>query len=574
VKQLRVNELNIFSGGMNTVSAPYMLSSDESSLLVNVDIRKGELQSIPHITFKKSLSNVQWFDYNNKVYEYPAWRSNVVWDNTWYWTDGAQAGKVLPDGTERSLGLPTPTLRPTLTTESDGVLQGEYRYCYTFVDTQTGTESAPSPMSMYMNVNAEKIVVDNFSDLPVYANAYRIYRIGGYLPYFMLVDEVVPDSTNLPFKDNFDDTQIRGDILNTLRNGPPPQGIHYLTELNGRMYAAEGNKLYYSAVGNPDSWYVFDYIVFKEEIFGLAKSPNGLIVMGDTWSSILIGNDPSNFRVKVLSEEVGLKNPQSISYINSETIWLSNHGLVLSDGNSINQLTSDKIEEMSGMVATGAQVLNNIYYMSFKPELYPSESLFPRESLWPNGVNGTAGVDQGIAVLDFKRGRGYSYKIIDHGDIEYLDKVDGTIGITRGDWATAVFDCGTSAFEDCLGFIICSGFELDYLNPDMEVDLSNVKNAAKITYLSPLLIDGTNSTLKEYEHVRLLFRGIFNIKIYFDNDRLIQEVTIESKNAETYEYRKIGIPNEDDKAYSIRFKIEGRGSIKGIQYAFKYRELN
>jgi len=572
MKRLRVNELNVFSGGMNTVEAPYLIDSSESTLLINADIRRGAIWSMPERMKKLDLSYLYWFQFKGDIYQYGTWRSNVVWDNTWYWADGAFTGKVLPDGTELPLGLPTPTVRPTLTSTGvdTGIHEGEFRYCYTFLDSTTGTESAPSPLSAYISVTKEDIVIDNFETLPPSVDTYRIYRIGGYLPYFMLVEEI--KAADLPYIDSLDESQIRGTILGTLRNGPPPSGINYLTEMNGRVYAAEGNKLYYSAVGNPDSWYNYDFISVKDEVLGLAKAPGGLLVFGNTWTLLLRGDDPHNFQLQVLSDKVGLIKAESINYVGSSVIWLSNHGVVISDGYTINQLTSDKIEEVSGIVPTGSQVLNNVYYMSFKPELYPAEDLYPSESLYPNGVKGVAGVTQGILAMDFKRGKGYSYKIINHPDIEYLDVVDGVIGITNGQWNKPAYNCDITAYSDCLDFTLCSGLELAYLtSPTYSNDIL-LDELSEIEYISPLLIDGTNSTMKEYERIRLLFKGVFKLEVYFDNNRKVAEKWFISTPENKYQYSELGIPNDDDKAYSIRFKLTGRGVLKGLQYTYKYRE--
>ena len=91
--------------------------------------------------------------------------------------------------------------------------------------------------------------------------------------------------------------------------------------------------------------------------------------------------------------------------------------------------------------------------------------------------------------------------------------------------------------------------------------------------MSPILIDGSYTTLKEYDKVRIIYRGIFHIKVLFDNDRVVQEKTIISLDDKNNEYALIGIPNADNKAYSIRFIIQGVGVLHSLQYTYKYREL-
>ena len=103
--------------------------------------------------------------------------------------------------------------------------------------------------------------------------------------------------------------------------------------------------------------------------------------------------------------------------------------------------------------------------------------------------------------------------------------------------------------------------------------LNQLDHLAPMDYISPLMVDGTTATLKEYDKVRIVFKGIFKVQVLFDNDRLIVERNIQSVADWAYDFALLGIPNEDNKAYSIRFAVQGRGVVKGIQYTYKYREL-
>ena len=567
---LKVTELNAFSGGMNNVTAPYLIGKDEAAVLANVDLRRGAMWSMPRPIHAHNTDMAYFYQYKKQLYTYGSWRSNVLWDNKWYWSDGATTGKVLPDGTEKSLGLPTPVVPIEATPGGDGPHTGDFKYTYTFYDNATGVESAPAPLTSYITATDQDISLTGFETLPTDATHYRIYRIGGYLPYFMLVDM----TDQVSFTDNLDDSQIDGRILETLRNGLPPLGLHHLTEMNGRMFGSIGNKLYFSALGNPDSWYIYDIIPAQDIIKGIAKAPGGLVVMGETWINLLQGTDPLNFRLKVLSDKVGLVDASSISYIDQNVIWLANHGICLSDGYTIRQLTADRIEDIQGIRPTGAQTLNNIYYMAFKPELFPAEDLFPSDTLYPNAVVGTGGIDQGILTLDFKRGNGFAYKIIDVPDIVYLDKLDGEIAIETGDFSKPLWEnCDEPAFFDCFDWVECDSAEISYLNKFQLDMLNQLDHLAEIDYLSPLMVDGTTATLKEYDKVRVIFKGIFKVQVLFDNDRLIMERNLQSVAEWSYEHAIIGIPNEDNKAYSIRFRVQGRGVVKGIQYTYKNRDL-
>jgi hypothetical protein len=151
--------------------------------------------------------------------------------------------------------------------------------------------------------------------------------------------------------------------------------------------------------------------------------------------------------------------------------------------------------------------------------------------------------------------------------------MDDTVGIISGKSDTEAFECDAPAFPECLDFIKCGGLELNYLSKDLIDTFGSLGDSREIKYISPLFVDGSTTTLKEYDKVRIRFRGIFRISILFDNDRLVHRRTIVSLVDLDYDYAMIGIPNNDNKAYSIRFIVEGRGVIYGIQYSWKPREL-
>ena len=176
-------------------------------------------------------------------------------------------------------------------------------------------------------------------------------------------------------------------------------------------------------------------------------------------------------------------------------------------------------------------------------------------------------------TIDFKRGNGYSYRLFNVPDIRYLSLLDGDIGGIRGQTETYSFECDEIGFPDCFGRLTCHGLELVYINKATYTAETALDNMAEIEYISPILVDGSTTTLKEYDKIRLVFKGSFLIQVLFDNDRLIIERAITSIKELDYDDALIGIPNADNKAYSIRFIIRGIGIIKGIQYSFKGREL-
>lgn len=586
--ELRNSELVDFTGGMNTVVAPHLLPIDEAVQLTNVDVKYGSLKSMNIIDPTIAANNKLFYEYRNELIWYDEWRSNALVDNKLYWSNGIETGKVLEDGTELPLGIPTPesvVLQAALgipisdVPEEDldaheaGVHKGDFKYTYTFYSSTTGVESAPARLPGYVYLDEQNVQLSNFSVLPEEADSYRIYRIGGYLAQFTLVATVI-DPTN--FVDDLDDTIIDGRLLQTLRSGPPPTLISNFVELNGRLYGSVHNKLYYSGLGVPDSWYINDFFTLPDNITAVAKTPAGLLVMGLRYTYLLFGASPSTFRLKVISDYLGCSSNRSIVYYNGKVIWLGEDSILASDGYSIESLTYRKIEKISDMNVFSATMVNDIYYMLFKPLLIPSDNLLPVNDLYPGGVSGASISDeaQGMISLDFKRGRAYSYEYLNYPNII-------STGLYKGDMFVVV-DLNRTPINcqqhfSCLEPFCFGDFVLAKFN-----NSSPFSAYKQLQYLSPQLIDGSFSTLKEYDKVRINFIGSFNISIIFSSGDVVIKDTIESPrlinsnltlNNEEDRVAIIGIPNTNNKSYSIQFFIEGQGIIKSIQYSWKPREL-
>ena len=563
--QSTITEIVDFSGGMNTLLAPHLIGKNEARQLVNVDVRFGALQSMPNLDLLQPLDNGPFFyQYNRVIYSYPSYRTNVLWDYKWYWSDGINTGKMLPDGTKLPLGLPTPTVALTqelVGAAGEGTHEGDLKYTYTFWSEDTGAESAPAPLPLYITADGQDITLSGFDVLPTAATHYRLYRIGGYLPIFLQVDTF----TDITYTDSLDDTKIDGRPLHTLRNGPPPSNLTNLCELNGRFYGSRGNHVYFSALGNPDSWYISDFIPIRGYIVGLATVPAGLLVLCQFSTVLLYGTDPVNFRLKLISDQYGCVSKQSIAYLGDSAIWLSNKQIVMSNGYKIIDVTAFKTDRILGIEPTGSAVENETYYVSYKPGMFPSEVLLPRDTLYPDSAEGTGLVDQGLIALDFKRGSSFSYKLIKYDEIRTIGIVDSDVHISSGGYFSVDIPCDETMFEDCLSFLNCTPFGLSIMNVYQSQGLS------RLHYLSPKYMDSGLATLKQYDKIRVRYAGVFKIDVLFDNARVVISRDIVSDGDDTFAI--IGVPNKDNLSHSIQFNIEGVGIITSIQYSWKNREV-
>jgi len=547
---LRNSEVMDFTGGINTVVAPHLIAKQEALHLVNVDIDFGSLKSVPNAELVQPIAGSHFVEFRGKIYSYNGWRSNTRQDNNLYWSDGTTLGKILWDGRELPLGMVTPTTIPTLAAGSAGPHLGDFKYTYTFYSTDTGVESAPCSLTDYFTAASTDIVISGMQTLPPEADRYRLYRIGGYLPRFTMVAELEVDT----YTDSLDDTQIDGRLLQTMRSGLPIQGTTNLTELNGRLFGSVGSKVYFSALGNADAWYASDFFTLPSDIIGIASSPAGLIILGDQFVYTLAGSNPSNFRLKVVSNHIGCISAASIAYIKGAAIWLSETGICLSNGYDVENLTANKIEAIKNRNVTSSTVINNVYYLHFELSTeYP---------------------DNNIVVMDFKRGNKYSFHYLQYENMDSIGNVSDVLHLSSGIDDLIFLDCDKPLL--CSDFLLCSEYSINKIGDGIENKL------AKLVYVSPQFVDGTIGTLKEYDKVRINFRGAFKVKVIFSDLEVAVEANI-STIAKTVVYENIeytedrgviiGIPNNNNTSYSISFVIEGIGSIKSIQYSWKPREL-
>ncbi len=546
---LQVSEVMDFTGGTNTVVAPHLIKKSEALYLVNADIDFGSLKSVVNLNRLGDLNGSHFVDFNNKVYSYQGWRSNTRQNNNLYWSDGKSTGKILWDGRELPLGITTPTTVPTISLDGSGPHKGDFKYTYTFYSNETDVESAPCKLPDYLYADSNSLKISGMQSLPANANRYRIYRIGGYLPRFTLVAEVETNS----YRDSLDDTEIDGRLLHTMRCGTPPEGLKNMTELNGRLFGSVGTKIYFSALGNADAWYISDHYIMPSEVVGIASSATGLIILGRDYVYNLAGTSPQNFRLRVISNYIGCVAAESIAYIAGLAIWLSEAGVCTSNGSGIENITFNKIDNIDIKNITSSMVINNIYTLHFIPDV-------------PGDPN--------ILVMDFRLGDKYSFYYLKYERIGSIGNIQDKPSLSTVATDVIFMPCNEPLM--CDSFIPCSEYNLNTLGDEQDNGLTT------LVYASPQFVEGSLGTLKEYDKVRITFSGKFNVKVLFSGLDVVVEETIENnakltkfEGAEYPENQSVilGIPNNNNTSYSISFVIKGVGSIKSIQYSWKPREL-
>lgn len=577
--QSRNTEVQVFAGGLNLRPAPHLINQEQARKLTNINVRSLNLRPFRTSLFMNLVVEPYMFYYLGEFHNFKQWRSNSIWNRVWYWTDSSGSGKMLRDGTILPLGIPPPTTRPSVievapSAGNDGI-SGNINYVYTYYHIETGAESPPSPPSQNLDIEDSAIRLSDFENKVGYQ--IRIYRIGGIVTAYSALKTVSGQITE--FTDELKYSEIEGIILNTLRAFPPPEGLHLLTEHQGRFFGRVASKLYYSAPGKPDSWFALDFISFDDTITMIAPTANGLLVATATETWVIVGINPNNFAKYLVSDSEGCISHVSVKVMDGTAIWLSANGFIISSGTSVQNISIGKLGLIKGIDPRGAAIYNDMYILSFGATLVPSNELVPGPDggantdptvggLVPGGTSGDAALPEGAIVIDFSFGEPIFVTIEQPGlgdlgfyanelyAIESSDVVPAYI-TTEGEVARIVSENGyfnivANASEQRSLRKMFNGFDL-----------------TRLDYISPLFTEGSIGMLKSYEKVRITFQGVLTVTILDDSGAVMQEATITTLRRDS---QWIGIPVSNNKCYGIQIKIVGLGVVDSISYTWTPRE--
>ena len=332
-----------------------------------------------------------------------------------------------------------------------------YTYCYTFYDSVNGVESTPCLPSIEAGtIDIQLTGFEATTDTKV--TTIRIYRNGGALTNYTLIKEIPytnPVTVNIPY---ISDIDIAGNhILDSFNNYAPISGLKYITEAYAMLFAAKGDKLYYSDIAKPYAWPKTNFLDFDATITGIGAVSNGLLVFTKYKTFIITGNSPSTFSKYILSSAQGCLSHKSIQFVDNNLLWLSSDGICSTNGGQIKVLSMPIIGKLDFLVNVySAAILDNVYYLSYSNALGDK-----------------------LLVLDFR------YNLC----IRYID--------TQGSHIIATRD---NIYQDYNGTLqkLLYGADLEF------------------TYKSPVLTEGKYSNYKTYKDMYIKYNGVFTIKVYID----------------------------------------------------------
>lgn len=242
-----------------------------------------------------------------------------------------------------------------------GPLSGTYSYVYTYYNSADGTESAPSPVSEELEVGSGKIMLLGMAISPdSQVDKKRIYRVGGNVSAFTLVDTVLNDVVD--YTDLVPDVDLVSQLLESTLYDQAPSGLKYLTEAYAMLFGAVDTKLYFTPIGKPNAWPGSYFLDFAEEITGIGVVANGLLVFTKYRTYIVAGTGPTTLTKYLLSGDQGCLNHFSIANLAGACAWVSTDGVCVSNGSIPTVVTKRALGKLA-LQPLQAIVHDEIYYL-------------------------------------------------------------------------------------------------------------------------------------------------------------------------------------------------------------------
>jgi len=241
--------------------------------------------------------------------------------NIVYGCDGTSSWKW--DGTTRTnMGIVAPSVAPTLSYVSGSLSPTSgYQYVYVYRNSSTGTTSSASPASANTGQQTSKnISVGYTASADSQVDKIDIYRTadGGGVYYFL----VTVNNGTSTYTDSTADSGLNTDQLAPVAgvNAPPPSGISLLVWHMGRLWAAAGNVLYFSA--GPDctngvgaeAWPASNNLPVAGNITALVSTSQGLVVFTSDNAYVVGGTDSSSFTTpQIWQKNFGVANQNCVT---------------------------------------------------------------------------------------------------------------------------------------------------------------------------------------------------------------------------------------------------------------------
>ena len=349
---------------------PTELGPNQAQTAINVKLQSGEIrpwrkptavyplgQSGVQTIFKlenTTLSDFRWLEFTVDVDIVPGPVADTTDFRVYYTGDGVPkktnwnlattsgtGTKPFPDASY-PLGVPTPTVAPTLTkVGGSGTVHEDRVYVYTYINTFGSVleESAPSPPKTILIVEPNATVtVSAFGTAPTSSAGYnitaiRVYRaVGGTsaVNYYYLGQVAVNPATGVA-TGTFSDAVLSanlGVILTSFYYTPPPSTLKGLVSMpNGILAGFTANQVWFCEPYLPHAWPSTYTLTVNDPIVGLGVFGQSLVVCTTSRPYIISGSTPG----AMTQEKLPLFEPCSAK----KSIASDQYGVVYASPNGI-----------------------------------------------------------------------------------------------------------------------------------------------------------------------------------------------------------------------------------------------
>lgn len=363
-----VLKLNNFSGISPRIGATN-LAVNQAQKARNVKIMSGELRAWrkPVSVYTTSVADAKAFYQLRKTtgeFKWLEWSYDTdvvpspVVDTTdyrIYYTNGVAPKKTnwdlattsgtgtspFPD-TEYNMGVPAPTVAPTLSA-AGGTAPTETRsYIYTYVSTfgAVQEESAPSPATLVTcNAAGSTVTVSAFGTAPTTSAGYnitslRIYRLvtGATTANYFYVGQVTINPATGAASGSFSDTVTVANLgaqLTSLYYTPPPATLQGLIAMpNGILAGFTNNQVWFCEPYLPHAWPVSYMMTVGSPIVGLGVFGQSLVVCTTTQPYLITGSQPGAMTQEKLPVPEPCVSKRSIASDQFGVLYASPNGVV------------------------------------------------------------------------------------------------------------------------------------------------------------------------------------------------------------------------------------------------------
>lgn len=278
------------------------------------------------------------------------------------------------------MGIPFPTVAPTVSTEGGSGSPETRVYLYTFISLfgSTEEESAPSPASETVAMNfGGSVTVSNLPSVGPTGNynvqKIRIYRsvTGTSSTTFLKVIDVDIGTTS--YTDSLSATALGG-VLPSTGWTPPPDDLQGIVAMaNGIMAGFRGNEIFLSEPFLPHAWPAQYALTVEFEIVGIAALGESLVIATKGNPFIISGTTPSAMSQAKLPLYEPCVSKRSIASDEGGALYASPNGVVkvstAFSGNSTRVLfTRDEWQRYNPSSMLGA-VIDGRYHLFCENEL-------------------------------------------------------------------------------------------------------------------------------------------------------------------------------------------------------------